>query len=210
MPEKTNKYLLSDAGSLRRIKIAQFRSQVPALILLALAIAANAVLPRLQIYLPALILALFAVAWYLLVGFSHRFRQRIPLPPPGAVLSPLQGRVAYLRSNGDLTLLGLRKVLLDSVEIRSPHDNCRLEGNVLYLDSLQGTIAFRFNFRKLQWFPQTDHAAGNIIGMAVGAGSCTVSFPGQPELTVSPGATLDAGDVLLRRLETPPRAGITI
>ena len=202
MPEKSHKILLSDADSLRRIKFAQFRSQVPALALLAIAIALNALVPSHNLYSVALVLALVAVVWYLIVGFSFRFRQKIAAPPANALLSPIQGRIAFSRGNEDVTLLNIRKVLLDRVEIRCPHDSSRLEDGILHLDSVAGKISFRFDFRRLQWFPDVEFKAGNIIGIAIGKGGCTVTFPGQPKLICQTGDQVDAGDVLMEDLVT--------
>lgn len=197
MPDRTAKYLLSDANSLRKIKFAQFRKQIPPLILLALAIALNTIFPSQNLYSVALALALIAVAWYLFIGFCHRFKQRIPLPPELAMVSPIQGKIAYIRGNGDVTLIGIRKIILDSVEIRSPHSSCQLEDGALHLDEGIGRISFRFEFKNIQWFTEAEHSTGNIIGMAVGAGSCTISIPGKPVLTVQPGDPIDAGDTLI-------------
>jgi len=113
---------------------------------LAIAIALNALVPSHNLYSVALVLALVAVVWYLIVGFSFRFRQKIAAPPANALLSPIQGRIAFSRGNEDVTLLNIRKVLLDRVEIRCPHDSSRLEDGILHLDSVAGKISFRFDF----------------------------------------------------------------
>ncbi|MBW6513827.1 MAG: hypothetical protein K0B87_03620 [Candidatus Syntrophosphaera sp.] len=197
------RYLLSDPDALRRIKFAQFRKQVPPLILLALAIGLNAAFPRNDLYSWALGLALVAIAWFLFIGLCHRFKQRIPLPTEGAILSPIQGRIDFVRGEGGLTLLGIRKVLFDGVEIRSPHGTCHLEDWVLHLASGAERISFRFAFKNIRWFPEADYSAGKIIGMAVGAGSCVVTFPGEPVLAVKPGDPVDAGDLLVEG-QTPP------
>lgn len=199
MPQPVRPYLLSEAESLRRIKFAQFRHQVPALVLLALAIAANTVFPRQNVYGWALAGAVIAIAWYLLVGFTYRFRQRVPQSPSQSLLSPVQGKVSFIRASGDATQLGIRKIWLDRVELRSPHSSCRLEDGNLFVEGPAGRVSFRFSFRKLHWFEPPDFRAGNIIGLAVGNGSCTVSFPGKPELAVRAGDPVDSADALIER-----------
>lgn len=198
MQESKPKFLLSDANSLRRIKFTQFRRQVPSLILLALAIVLQNIFGSTDLGNLPLILAVAAVAWYLLIGFSHRFRQRIALPPPLALVSPIQGKVRFIRSNGDITMVNIRKILLDGVEIRCPHRNCLLEDGALILPSPAGKVAFRFNFKSLQWFADAEFATGAIIGMAYGTGSCTISFPGEPSLQITESSALDAGDTIIR------------
>ncbi len=202
MPAKTSKYLLSDGNSLRRIKFAQFRSQVPALVVLAIAIVAQNIFPRANIFYPALALAVLAIGWYLYIGLCYRFKQRIPLPPDNALVSPIQGKIKFIRKSGDVTLLNINKIVLDSVEIRSPHSQCKLEDGVLHLDTINGKASFRFAFNKVQWFPEPDFTAGNIIGMVVGAGSCTLSLPTNTASDFKEGDALDAGDVLLENIST--------
>lgn len=198
MPDKTSKYLLSDADALRRIKFAQFRAQVPALVVVAVAIALKTIFPNTGnwLYTLSLILAIAAIAVYFFIGLCFRYRQRIPLPEPDALLSPIEGRIGTMRSGGEVTQLTIRKNLLDSVELRSPHPNCRLEDGVLYLDTPAGKISFRFNFSRIQWFVDPDFRAGNLIGMVAGNGSCSVIFPGKAELGVQAGDSVNAADPL--------------
>jgi hypothetical protein len=197
MPDKTSKYLLSDATSLRRIKFAQFRRQFPSLLLLALALAMNAIFPVVKsTYIP-LGLAVIAIIWYLFVGQSHRFRQRIAIPPENGLTSPIQGKIGFIRSNDDITLFNIHKVFIDSCELRSPQDACSLENNELHLDTLAGKIIFRFNFQHLTWFPDADFTTGNIIGMVTGNGDCTITFPGIPNLSFQAKDPIDAGEILI-------------
>ncbi len=204
MLEKPGKFLLSEAASLRRIKFAQFRAQVPALVLLALAIALNAFFPSRNLYSLALALAVVAIAWYLFIGLNYRFRQKILQPPASALVSPLSGKISFIRHGDGVTLLGIRKILLDRVEIRSPHASCRLENGALLVDGMAGKVSFRFSFRRIEWFPKPDFRAGTLIGMAVGAGTCTVSLPGKPDLQVAVDSAVDAGDILLEEFSSLP------
>lgn len=200
MTVKTDKYLLSEGDSLRKIKYAQLRRQIPALVLIAIAIALNAIFPYHNLYPWALALALLGIAWYLFIGLCHRYKQRIPLPPERALLSPIQGRISYIRRGDDITLLNIRKVLLDSVEIRCPHDTCLLEEGNLYQESDAGRISYHFSFRSIRWFKDAEFTAGNIIGMVTGSGSCLVSFPGSPDFAVREKDAVDAGDPLIEDL----------
>ena len=129
MPDKNTQYLLSDPDALRRIKFAQFRAQLPALILVAVAIALKNIFPQAGNWLfnLSLALAILAIAVYFFIGLCYRYRQRIPLPPPDALLSPIEGQIDRVRSSGDTTLLTVRKKLFDGVELRSPHSASRLE-----------------------------------------------------------------------------------
>ncbi|OQC09339.1 MAG: hypothetical protein BWX75_01148 [Candidatus Cloacimonetes bacterium ADurb.Bin088] len=200
MPAKTSQYLLSDPASLRRIKLLQFRSQVPALLLLLLALALNYIFPSANLYKLALLLAIVAIAWFLYLGFCYRYRQRIPIPPEGSLVSPVQGNVRSVQGNDDITLVNIRKMVLDSVEIRSPHQDCTLEDGVLHLALAAGKISFRFNIPRVIWFDNPDFSTGNIIGMAVGAGNCTITLPGSLELDLKPGQALDAGSPIIPNL----------
>lgn len=205
MPEKTIPYLLSEPSSLRRIKLSQLRSQIPALILLVFALALNYIFPSANLYTPALILALIAIAWFIFIGLCHRYKQRIPLPPQNALVSPVQGKIHSVQNNTDSTQVKIRKIILDSVEIRSPHRDCKLEDGALHLATSQGNISFRFAFPKVLWFDPADCNAGSVIGMAKGAGTCTINIPAGFEFKLDLDSTLDAGDVLLADLSTAGR-----
>lgn len=202
MADKTSKFLLSDADALRRIKFTQFRSQVPSLVILAIAIVLPNIIRGAFVYTVALLVAVLAIAWYLFVGLSHRFKQRIPLPPDGSVVSPLQGKIKFVRKNDDVTLINISKIVLDSVEIRSPHSECVLEGGQLWLDTVKGRISFRINVKNTQWFNEPDFTTGNIIGIAQGSGGCTISIPWVQELAVYQGDAVDCGDVMIEHLVT--------
>ncbi len=199
MPDTTSKYLLSDADALRRIKFAQFRAQMPALLLVAVAIALKSIFPNTGnwLYTVALALAILGIVIYFFIGLCFRYRQRIPLPLENALLSPIEGRIEHIRGSGDVTLLTVRKKLLDSVELRSPHSACHLEDGELWLDTAAGKISFRFNFSHIQWFVEPDLSAGNIIGIVGGTGSCSVIFPGKPGFSVQPGDPVQAADPLI-------------
>ncbi len=201
MPAKTSQFLLSDAASLRRFKLLQFRSQMPALLLLLLALALNYIFPSANLYNLALLLAIVAIAWFLYLALCYRYRQRIPIPPEGSLLSPVQGRIRSVQGNGDITLVNIRKMVFDSVEIRSPHQDCTLEDGVLHLPSAAGKISFRFNIPRVIWFDDPDFSTGNIIGMAVGAGNCTITLPGNLDLDLKPGMALDAGNPIISNLQ---------
>jgi hypothetical protein len=206
MPVSTDKYQLSDGSALLRIKREQFKHQIPALLLLLCAFLLNIILPGTDLMVPALVVALAAIAWYLLVGAGFRFRQRIPIPPPESVVSPLQGKVNYIRSNDDITLVNIRKTFLDMVELRSPNDACRLEEGVLSLNTPSGKVSFRFNIRQIRYFDEPDYATGNLIGLLAGNGSCTITLPRALSLAIKAGDTLDAGDPILMNLKpaSPP------
>ena len=145
MPEKKKEFLLSDGDSLRKIKFYQFLSQLPALALLALAIALYNLFLKARVPDLALILALIAVAGYIFIGLCHRFKQRIPMPPADALLTPVEGKIRFIRNSGNTTLVSIHKTLFDSVEIRCPHPDCIREGDALLLDSPLGRISFRFS-----------------------------------------------------------------
>ena len=200
MPAKTSQYLLSDPVSLRRIKLLQFRSQVPALLLLVLALALNYIFPSANLYNLALLLAIVAIAWFLYLALCYRDRQRIPIQPEGSLVSPVQGRIRSVQGNGDISLENIRKMGFDSVEIRSPHQDCTLEDGVLHLPSAAGRISFRFNIPRVIWCDDPDFSTGNIIGMAVGAGNCTITLPGSLELELKPGQALAAGSPIIPNL----------
>jgi len=199
MPDKTGRHLLSDADALRRIKLAQIRAQLPALAVVAVAIALKAIWRHsgqwLQGFSLALVLA--GIILWIITSLLFRCRQRIAPPAADALLSPIEGRIEHIRGSGDVTLLTVRKKLLDSVELRSPHSACHLEDGELWLDTAAGKISFRFNFSHIQWFVEPDLSAGNIIGIVGGTGSCSVIFPGKPGFSVQPGDPVQAADPLI-------------
>ena len=204
MVHKTDKYLLTDVNHLRRIKFAQFRSQIPALVVLALAIIMNSIFPTNNrlFYDIALIIAILAVAAYILIGLCYRYRQRIPLPPENALVSPVQGKIAYIRRNDDNTLINIHKSLFDRVELRSPHSTAFLDNGVIQFETPGGKAYIRLNFKKPYWFSEPDFTTGNLIGMVTGSGSCTISLPGKVSLNLKTGDNIDAGETIWENLNS--------
>lgn len=209
MPAIGNKVLLSDASILRKIKTAQFLRQIPAIVLLLLSFLLNYVFPGLEQYTLALVIAIIAIGWYLFVGMTFRFKQRIPMPSESAILSPLQGKIRFIRSNEEITLLNIKKIFLDSVEIRCPHDLCQREEDMLKLSLADESYAFRFNAKNIRWFEYAQMKSGNVIGMMIGGGSCTVSMPKGTHLELAEGGLLDAGDPILDFRPDPVSIEIT-
>lgn len=204
MVHKTDKYLLTDVNHLRRIKFAQFRSQIPALIVLALAIIMNSIFPTNNrlFYDIALIIAILAIAAYILIGLCYRYRQRIPLPPENALVSPVQGKIAYIRRNDDNTLINIHKSLFDRVELRSPHSTAFFDNGVIQFETPGGKAYIRLNFKKPYWFSEPDFTTGNLIGMVTGSGSCTISLPGKVSLNLKTGDNIDAGETIWENLNS--------
>ncbi len=206
MPDKTARHLLSDADALSRIKLAQIRAQLPALAVVAVAIALKAFSRHsgqwLQVF--SLVLALAGIILWFITGLLFRCRQRIPHPSADALLSPIAGRICGLRREGGSTLLTISKQPLSPAELRSPHSACRWEEGSLCLDTAAGRISFRLDFRHLQSFESADLVAGNLIGMVLGQGRCEVNLPGQPELSVQTGDRIDAADTLIPRITANP------
>lgn len=198
MLTKTDKFILSDAESLKPIRKAQFNRQLPALVVLGMSFLINFLFPGRDLYIPALVLAMVAVAAYLLIGASFRYRIRIPLPESNCIISPIQGRVSYIRGNEDIHIINIRRIFLDSVEIRSPHDTCVLEDGVLRMVIPQGTVSFRFNSHYIRWIPGADMSQGNIIGFAYFRGSCTISIPKSMQILPQPKQAIESPDVLTR------------
>ncbi|MBP7205881.1 MAG: hypothetical protein KBA54_05120 [Candidatus Cloacimonetes bacterium] len=210
MPDKTGRHLLSDADALRRIKLAQIRAQLPALAVVAVAIALKAIWRHsgqwLQGFSLALVLA--GIILWIITSLLFRCRQRIAPPAADALLSPIAGSISSLRKSGNSTELIISKPPFAPVELRSPHSACRWEDGALCLDTPAGRISFRFAFRHLQSFASASLGAGNLIGMALGQGRCEVTLPGQPELCVQTGDRIDAADPLLPKINfmtNPPR-----
>lgn len=197
MATLTDKFILSEHLQLRMIKRAQWLLQLPFVILLFCAFLLNYIFSGSDLYTAALVIALVSVTGFLIVGACFRFRQRLPIPPQNCVASPLQGKVKYIRGNEDISVLNIRRMLLDSVEIRSPHPDCRLEDGLLKLTLPEGIISFRFNAKHIRWMNTPDFTRGNIVGMIVGTSSCTISIPKGVEIMVNAGDAVDTGDPLI-------------
>lgn len=210
MPDKTGRHLLSDADSLRRIKLAQIRAQLPALAVVAVAIALKAIWRHSGQWLQgfSLALALAGIILWIITSLLFRCRQRIAPPAADALLSPIAGSISSLRKSGNSTELIISKQPFAQVELRSPHSACRWEDGALCLDTPAGRISFRFAFRHFQSFASASLGTGSLIGMALGQGRCEVTLPGQPELCVQTGDRIDAADPLLPKINfmtRPPR-----
>lgn len=174
MATLTDKFILSEASTLRRIKLHQYKLQIlpVLLIMIAFMLGSNSML-----YVPAVVLAALGAGLFLLVGAAHRFKQRIPIPEADMFVSPIQGKLRYVRGNDEITVVNIARIFMDSVEIRSPHPDAVIEDGQLRVPSAQGNITMRFNKARVTWFPEPDFTRANVIGMIWGHGSCTISIP---------------------------------
>ncbi|MDP2173099.1 MAG: hypothetical protein Q8M98_11125 [Candidatus Cloacimonadaceae bacterium] len=210
MSTPRNKFLFTHISILRKIKTAQFVRQIPAIILLWASFLLNYAFPALELYTLALIIALTAIVWNLFISMNYRFKRRIPTPPENAILSPLQGKIRFIRGNEETLLLSIRKIFLDRVEIRAPLDNCRREEDMLKLTLGDKNYSFRFNAKNIRWFDYAEMKSGNVIGTMVGSGTCTVSMPGNSKLELVEGRLLDSGEPILEFEDDQPQAVIII
>lgn len=171
-------YIRNPYTLIRQIKRKQYLRQIPPILVIILGIGLQYLFPHGGfLYYPALILALGGIAWDLWILGSFRYNDKIAAPPEGVIVSPLEGKIKFIRQNQEITLINIRKTFLDELEVRSPHPDCVLEEDVLKLHLPAGTISFRFNAREVVWFERPDFSTGNLIGMMIGAGSCTISLP---------------------------------
>jgi len=169
--------LNSDTAILGKIKKAQYRHQIPALALLAVAFFANFFLSSFNMRYPSLTLAVIAMGWYMYVNACFRFRHKIVVPQEGVLLSPITGRVKSLKRSSDLYQLKINKSSLDLVEIRCPHESAMWDGNNLKLNYQETPLILRLEANELITFADVPMQPGNIIGMLVGGGTCSVNLP---------------------------------
>lgn len=211
MATLTDRFILSEAASLRQIKRHQYLMQIVPVLLILISFVIGS---RPILHIPAAILAGIGAGLFLLIGAAHRYKQRIPIPPAGIFVSPLQGKLRYSRGNTEISVVNIGRLFLDSVEIRSPHPDAEIVDGQLRVPTPQGLITVRFNKLKVTWFKNPDFTRGNVIGMVWGHGSCTISIPVkalgsdqefQPDELIlpKPGKALDICDPLFA-LSDPP------
>ena len=187
------KYILSDPQQISLIKKLQFQHQIPSLALVVIAFLLNLLMPNFNMHYPSLGLALIGVIWYMYVGLCFRFKQRIPALDSTALLSPITGRIRYVKTASDISQLKIGKSAVDLVEIRSPHADCMWEGETLKLVYQGCNLTFRFEANKLIRFENANMAAGHVIGVFSGAGSCYLSLPKPLNTGLRPKELCEAG-----------------
>ncbi|PKN73441.1 MAG: hypothetical protein CVU50_01625 [Candidatus Cloacimonetes bacterium HGW-Cloacimonetes-3] len=171
------KTLITDIKYLRLIKKRQLQQQIPPLALLALSFLVSFAVPLFAFHYPSLVLSFIAIIWYLYVGICYRFRERIVIPDGDLLLSPITGRVRFLKTSSDISLLKISKSPLDLIEIRSPHASSTWEEDTLRVSYQQHNLIFRFDAGHLIRFEDAPMDAGNTIGFIVGSGTVSISLP---------------------------------
>lgn len=190
-------YHISDARYLAVIRKNQYRHQIPALALLVLSFLIKFALPAFNLRYPALGLAFLAMIWYMYIGACFRYKQRIPVHEEETLLSPITGRVRVLKSSSDLSFLKIAKHALDIVEIRSPHSSAEWEDNNLKLIYQGQNLIFRLESKEIIHFADASMDAGNLIGLMIGSGSCSISIPKPLEINLKPNEICEAGTTAL-------------
>ena len=150
------------------------------------------------------------VLWFVYTLNNFRIRNKIIAPIPQSIYSPVSGTVRFVRSNSDVSLINIRKSFMDFVEIRSPHDDCFWEEDVLRLNHKLGSVTFRFSEKGFKKFDVEEMKAGSVIGIIIGFGSCNITLPSKLELKLSAGKSVDAGETLLytEGLDPIPRMNV--
>ena len=203
--EKT--YIRNPLLLVKQIKRKQYLRQIPPILVIILGIGLQFWFPSGKIlYYPALALAIGGIIWDLWILGSFRYNDKIVQPPEGVVVSPLEGKIKFIRQNPDLTLINISKSFLDELEIRSPHDKTIFEDDMLKLHLESGTVSFRFNAREVIWFERPDFSTGSLIGMMIGAGSCTVSLPHGIDSELKTGDDISCGQSMITTIKGEPRA----
>lgn len=191
-------YIRNPYPLLKQIKRKQYLRQIPAILVIIAGICLQYWFPHGGfLFYPALIIALGGIAWDLWILGNFRYNDKIARPEEGLIVSPLEGKIKFVRKTQDLTLINISKTFLDELEIRSPHADCVLEDEMLKLHLPAGTITFRFNANELVWFDRPDFSAGSLIGMMVGSGSCTISLPQGLESKLKEGADISGGQSVI-------------
>lgn len=175
-PEDNTKkiFILSEPQHLKKIKIHQYLWQIlPVLMFLSAFFLFN--FP--DMYYPAIVMGGLATGVFIFIGASYRYKHRIPVPSENTFVSPIQGRMRYIRSNDELTAINIGRIFLDLVEIRSPHPSAKIVDKELQVSTAHGPIRFNFNNLRISWFENPSFERGQVIGMVMGHSSCTIFVP---------------------------------
>lgn len=204
-------YILSTTEDLKRIKRRQYKAQIIPVLIMALGISMQYWLPGLFfLNYPALAVTLIGIIWYLWNLSTHRYNNKVAIPSPDDLLSPLEGKVLYIRSNPDLNLINIRKSVFDVVELRCPHEDCKLEDDQLKLSTPSGNISIRFNASRLEWLKKDEWTAGELIGLVYGKASCTISLPTALEPEIKEGSLVFAGASPITNVSGQPKPSILV
>jgi hypothetical protein len=171
------KTIITDPKYLSIFKKKQIRQQIPSLALLALSFLIGFIVPMFSFRYPAIILTLAAIVWFKYVETSYRFKQRIDVPDGDLLLSPITGRVRFLKSSSDISLIKIGKSVIDLIDIRSPHASCVWDADTLKVNYRGQNLIFRFDAEHLHRFEDASMDAGNTIGYIVGSAVCSISIP---------------------------------
>lgn len=202
--------IMTPVSFITKIKKMQYRRQLPAIGVVFLGIVLPYWFPGAGfLFYPALVIAIAGVIWYMWIWGNFRFNNKIPVPPADDVLSPIEGKLKFVRRSQDITLINITKSFLDVVEIRSPHTRTILEDEMLKLHLDMGTITFRFNTEHIHWLDEPDFASGNIIGMIHGPATCTITLPAGMETALQTPHLIHAGITMITTVKGEPRS-ITI
>lgn len=186
-------FIYIDIHLLNRIKKLQYKAQIPALALLVLSFLLSFFFATFNMRYPSLILSIISLTWFMYVSACFRMRQKLPIPEPGQVLSPITGKVKSLKRSSDQYQLRIVKSFLDVVEIRCPHESAEWEGNALRLVFGETPLVFRFDTDNLVRFPEQEMQPGNVIGMISGSAVCSLNLSQSLMTALKPGDICDGG-----------------
>jgi len=196
MNSQSKSYIVTDVKILGQIQRQKYRRLILPIAAILLALIISYLLRNLDfIYYPLLVLTVSSFVWYGYIMTNFRTKGKIVEPEPELLVIPIEGKIKSLRSNEEVHNIRIAKAFLDVIEIRAPiSGEFTRDGNNLIIKSGNDRINYLFHGHGIAWLDVRNPVAGQVIGLLIGKGSCTINLPASYELQVADSQIVFGGE----------------
>lgn len=199
MNDLSKSYITTDYKILRKIQRRKYSRLILPIIAIFLALVITYLMSsRDYMYYPLLALTVASFIWYGYIMVSFRTKGRIVEPEPEMMVIPIEGRIKSLRSSEEMHSIRIVKAFLDVIEIRAPvSSGFTREKDSLIIRTGTEPIHYLFHGNGILWFDVSEPTAGQVIGLLIGKGYCTINLPATYQLQVADSQIVFGGETTI-------------
>ena len=143
-------------------------------------------------------LAVVALLGYFVVFFAYRLRRLVPPDEPGAMLSPVCGKIAAVHQHPTETEVVIRKRMFDAADVRNALSG-ETPADPRTVRNAAGDASWRITAGRFHLLDDRRGLQGRLMGVFPFGGECRVMLAKTWTVDVVPGQPVSAGETVIGR-----------
>ncbi|MCD4828575.1 MAG: hypothetical protein K8R90_03985 [Candidatus Cloacimonetes bacterium] len=170
----------------------KYRMLIPSIALIVVSFVAN-----FYVETPVLRwLSVVALLGYFVVFFAYRLRRLTPPDEPGAILSPVCGKVTAVTEHPTETVIVIRKRMFDPADVRSALAG-EVPADTRTVRSIGGDVSWQIAAGRFHLLDDRPGLQGRLMGVFPFGGEARVTLSKDWEVSVVPGQPVSAGETVI-------------